>query len=96
MSVLSKLNSIEVCEVAIKNGNATFNYFTNSEGFSASISMLLGIMQIADDVPYDTHCNIKPSSANPKDKSPDKHSYSFCFDLLKSNKIDDDINTQNM
>ncbi len=54
---------------------------------------LIDLLQIAVDV----HYVIKPNSEDPKDKSPGNHAYtSMCFDPLESNKIDDDVNTQNI
>ncbi len=65
MSVLSKLNSIEICSVSVKDtfyglhGSCCKQFVTSRAGFSASISKLFGLMQNAVDMHYGTFCMIK-------------------------------------
>ncbi len=64
MSVLSKLNSIEICEKGCYK-----KFITNHRGFSDSIIKLLGLLPIAVDVHCGTHCKIKQSNIDTKNKS---------------------------
>ncbi len=107
MSVLSKLNAIEIREVGVEDAKSTFSYglycscckkfITDHEGFSDSITKLLGWLQIAVDVHYGTYCKIKPKNKDAKKKSSDKQVFSsMCFDPAKFNKMADDVNARNI
>ncbi len=64
MSPLSKLNAIEICEAQWGNPDVNVQYglyracckqfITNSDGFTASISKLVDLLQIAPNVHYGT------------------------------------------
>ncbi len=102
MSVLSKLNSIEIRGVGKENAAATSDYglycsccnqfLTNSEGFSDSISNLLELMQIAVDVHYGTYCTIKASRLSTEDDSQEYRYYtSMCFIPAKFKRLADGV-----
>ena len=107
MSVLSKLNSIEICEVRVEDAKSTFSYglyclcckaFINDfEGFSDSITKLLGLLQIAVDMHYGTYCKIKQKNKDTNKKSPEQQVFSsMCFDPDKLKKLGDDANARNV
>ena len=107
MSVLSKLNAIEIREVGVESSKSTFsyglycscckNFITNLDGFSDSITKLLGLLQIAVDVHYGTYCKIKPKNKDTNQKSSDQQVFSsMCFDPTKFNKMVNDVDTRNV
>ncbi len=72
MSPPSKLNAIEIHEAEWGNSEATVHYglycayckqfITNSDGFTASVSKLVDLLQIADNLHYGTFCNFREKS----------------------------------
>ncbi len=94
MSVLSKMNSIEILEVGVEDAKSTFSYglycscckkfITDHEGFSDSITKLLGLLQIAVDVHYGIYCKIKQRNKDTKRKTSEQQDFiPMCFDPSK-------------
>ena len=107
MSVLSKLNSIEIQEVGVEDAKSTFSYglycscckkfITDFDGFSDSITKLLSLLQIAVDVHYGTYCKIKTKNNDTNKKSSEQQVFSsMCFDPAKFNKMADDVDARDV
>ncbi len=81
MSVLSKLNLIEICQVSVKESkqidlyglycSCCKQFITNAAGFSFSVSKLLDTMQIAAVGHYRTDCKIKQNGSDSNDDDMD-------------------------
>ncbi len=104
---MSKLNSIEIREIGVEDAKSSFHYglycscckmfITNFEGFSDSITKLLGLLQTAVDVHYGTYCKITEKNVDTKKKSSEQQVFSsMCFDPAKFKKICDDVNARNV
>ncbi len=104
---LSKLNAIEIREAGRGNSEASVHYglycacckqfITNSNGYSASISQLVDLLHIADDVYYATCCYFREKIDNQNVKSSPQPTYtSMCFDPPIYEKLDHDVLSQNI
>ncbi len=108
MSPLSKLNAIEIREAQLgENPKANVQYglycaccnqfITNSDGFTASISKLVDLLQIAPDVHYGTYCIFREKIEDQNNNSSSQPTYtSMCFDPAKYEKLDHNILSKNI
>ncbi len=72
-------------------------FITDFEGFSHSITKLLGLMQIAVDVHYGTYCKVKPKNVDTSKNSSKQQVFSsMYFDPAKFNKMCDDVNERDV
>ena len=104
MSVLSKLNSIEICSVSTSQTlycltcSSCKKIITNKEGFSLSISKLYNLMQIAVDIHFGTYCMIRKkgsdSDNNDSDLTDRLYHTPTCFDPKTSMKLEKDIDAE--
>ncbi len=70
-------------------------FITDFEGFTDSITKLLGLLQTAVDVNYGTYCKIMKENVDTKKKSSEQQVFSsMCFDPAKFKKMCDDVNAR--
>ncbi len=104
MSVLSKLNSIEIRSVSVNDNlyglccSCYNELITTTEGFSPSISKLINLMQIVIDLHYGTYCMITENRKDSDNDDSNSFNQMFhtptCFDPKMATKLANDFDAE--